>query len=877
MKPLPNWIEKFINKIAPSELSEFILGDLEEQYSEYQTIYSRRKAKWKIFWDSLLFLRPGILLRNKLRHSYKIIMLTTHIKIGLRSIGKQKLYSSINAIGLGIAIAFSTLIYLYIQDEKSFDQWHTYKERIFRINSVDYDKLWSSEPKTRHAYVQTPLAIALREEAPEIEKVTRFNAGGLAILKTDDQVFSEEISFTDPEFFQMFDFDILYGNSSKLLKEKYDIVISETASQKYFGDKNPVGNSIEIELYGSVNNFTISGVIEDAPHNSSIDYRDIIMRQEIQPYYENNLSQWRSRNNPTFVQLHNINQVDQLRESLKNIDLKYYYPTQSEVDEETYIKNYRPIYDVTSLEDIHMENEVSFHKVSDPLYTWILSGIGFLILSIACINYVTLSIASSARKRLEVGIRKTVGSSRKELISQFMIESLLLSILSMAIAALLIIIFLPLFNEFSGKAIDFTESLPETLLALTIFSISIGIIAGIYPAIFLSGFKPMAMLKNHGSSRFSSSWTKPMVGFQFLISASLVICSLVMNRQMNFITSKDLGFSDDQVLVIPTHTGYNDDGEKILNRFKQAISAHPTIHSVTGTSTSFARGWSRNGYTIDEEYHLAYVYRVDHDYINTLKMSLAEGRNFDPERISDKERSIIVNEALVKDIGWDNPIGERLNWRDSLGHEVIGVVKDYHFLPLTNEIEPLILGIGDHTGKIFNILVKIDGKDLQGGIAAIQTIWEEVSEGKPFDYNFMDEDIDSQYASFTKWSSIMGVTTLFAILIACLGLFGLAGVTTINRTREIGIRKAMGAEVKHILIMINRPYLIISLISFLIAAPLSWMTMEKWLSEFQYGINLEGSYFIISFVSMTLFALLTVSFHSFKASMINPAETLKTE
>lgn len=809
-------------------------------------------------------------------------MIFNNIRIGIRNILKSKLYSFINAFGLSIAIAFCVLIYLFIQDEKSFDQFHGKKDQIYRVHSerTRFEPDDYGNTVSKSAWMQTGIPIRLKEEAPEVLLATGFNSGYEAIFTKEEKVFTEEISFVHKDFFSMFDFKDLKGDRSQFLDDKSHIILSKTTAEKYFEDEDPIGEEVELSIYNESKVYTVVGVLEDAPHNSSLDYQAALLRADNRPNYQRALDSWTSSNTPAFVLLNENSNKEQLQSSLTALFDKYVQP---EIDKWIEERDYEPTseskFDAMSLNEIHLRPDVSWTRVSDPQYSLILSGIAVLILLIACINYISLSMSNASSKRVEVGIRKAVGADRKHLIAQFITESLLLSLIAMVISFGLIILFLPYFNVFTDKAIELTSNIGQIIIILVVFSFSIGLISGFYPSFVLSASRAIQVLRVRKSSKINNSITRPLVVLQFAISAFLIICSLVMLQQMQYITTKDLGYNNDQVMVIPTYTGWSDDGEKLMERMKLITSENPDVVSISGTNTSFNRGYSRNGYRIDGKVHQSFNYRVDQDYIETLGIKIKMGRNFNLDMVSDKEKTMIVNEALVEDMGWEDPLSETLNWREDStgGWKIIGVVENYHNRSLEKNIEPLFLHMNAEEGKITTLLVKINAKDMPKTVEYIQNKWGEVAPDKPFDYNFLDEDVARQYESYEKWSSIMGLSTIFAILIACLGLFGLAGINTLNRTKEIGIRKVLGAEIKDILLMMNKPFVIMAAISFIIAAPASWWVMQQWLGDFQYSINIGWQLFAVSLVVALLFALFTVSYHSIRAALINPADTLKYE
>lgn len=533
--------------------------------------------------------------------------------------------------------------------------------------------------------------------------------------------------------------------------------------------------------------------------------------------------------------------------------------------------------DYQSLSSVHLAKDISWDRVSDPKYSWILGGIALLILIIASINYISLSLTTSASRRVEVGIRKVVGAQKNQIAWQFTVESLVLALASMVIGMIFVFLFLPAFNSFTTKgiALTFSNLLPVIGVAAAIAFV-IGLIAGSYPGMFLSSFLPARVLKGRFTSKLQAGFTKPLVVFQFFLSTSMIICSVIMYQQMNYMTTKDLGFNQEQVVVVPTQTGWNAKANKILAQFRNAVKTDPGVAGVAGVTSAFTKGWSRLGYKIKGENKGAYVYGVDCDYIPLLEIEMLHGRNFDG-RATDSA-CVIVNEALVKDMQWSDPLNEHLNWREDtvgLGAQVIGVVKDYNFLSLEHQVEPMIITLDN--GYLTNILVKLTPGRTAEKVERLKDAWTKLYPDKPFEYSFTDEDVAAQYDMHRRWANIMGLSTIFAILIACLGLFGLAGVNAINRTKEIGIRKVMGAQLSSIFVLLNKQYLWLAVIAFVMAIPLSWYVMQQWLGTFKYAITVGWETFAFSLTVGLMVALVTVSYHAIRVALVNPASTLTHE
>ncbi len=882
----PKFVLSILTRVCPRDLFEGIEGDLVEQFDADVKELGLKKAKRKFIFNTIRFLHPSIVLRNKFSFDLiNTIMLGNYFKVAVRNIQKRKLYSFINAFGLSIGIAFCMLIYLFIMDEKNFDQFHENKTHIYRIEEKSFDtwKHDSADPYRRSAWIQTGLKQVLKDELPEVVKATRYTYGETAVFRYGEKVFTERLTYVDDDFFSMFSFTLLKGNPDKIFKNKSDAVITPEIAKKYFGDEDPIGKTVQIGLEKETS-FIVAGIIEPYPANSSIQYQ-ILLPQENRWGYERNMTQWGNFNTPTFVQLRPDVDLVSFKINLDKLTNKYMGDKLKKWRDESTV----PIpaeakmmeYQFTQLPDWHLKTDIDWDKVSDPKYSMILGGIALLILLIACINYISLALTTSASRRTEVGIRKVVGAQRNQLMYQFGFESLMLSLISMCIGIGLSILFLPSFNQFTNKGIELTSSgLLQMTLVSTGLMILVGLIAGSYPSIFLSRFKPALVLKGGFTSKLQAGFTKPLVVVQFALSAFLIISSVIMYRQMNYITTKDLGYNKEQIMVIPTHAGWNIEADKTVQRFRDRVQQEPLIESVAGTSSSFNQGYSRYGYKIKEEQKEAYVYAADPYYILTMEIEMVQGRNFDAAIVSDSS-GVIVNESLVLDMKWTDPLNEYLNWREDsvgLGSPVIGVVKDYHFLSLERNFEPMFLSMDKtNVGYLTTMLVKVSSKDLPASVEKVKSIWKELNPNKPFDYSFLDEDVAKQYESYQRWMNVMGLATGFAILISCLGLFGLSGINAVNRTKEIGIRKVMGAELSNIFVLLNRQYIGLSLIAYALAIPFSWYVMNKWLSDFQFKITMGWELFTISVLAGLCIALLTVSYHAIKAAFINPAETLKYE
>jgi putative ABC transport system permease protein len=877
-KKATRFVLRFLEWFCPPQFYEGIEGDLLEQFEKDCRAAGERKAKWRLLLNAARFFRPGILLRNKFSTSLTgNSMISNYVKVASRNILKRKLYSFINAFGLSTGIAFCVLIYLFIQDERSFDQFHANKDRIYRMKGIEYKedekKQQRFEPMSQ---MQLALAPVMKAELPEVEYATHF-CGSHGILQHEDKIFNEQFTYVDPDFFKIFSFPLLRGNADKIFLSNDEIVLTPLLAQKYFGHLDVLGKALIL----NGREVAVTGIIEAPPANSSLGFQALVPIQRWSSYNQHNLDQWRNMGFATFVQVHANVDPENFQMKLDLLTKKYMGDILLQWRGEKNIPaEYEPYrISFTRLPDIHFENEIGWEKVSDPQYSWILGGIALLILLIACINYISLSLTTSARRRAEVGIRKVAGAYRKQLVYQFGVESIVLALISMVIGIGLVVLFLPAFNTFTGKGIGLRPHDWIALLSVTLgITLLVGVVAGCYPALFLSGFKPVQVLRGTFTAKLQAGFTRPLVVLQFALSAFLMFSSVIMYRQMRYVTTKDLGYDQHQIVIIPIQVRRGENGRRILEQFRQKASGHASIVSVTGTDYPFAGDDGMLfGYRVNGEPKSSYGFTVDPYYIKALRIQLVQGRDFDADNPADTVKTIIVNEALVRDMKWKDPLNEYLQYhgRDTTqGARVIGVVKDFHFLSLTQDMAPMFMSMED---RLNYILVKIDAENIPETLEQLRKYFIAVAPTKPFEYQFLDENVARQYQSFDRWTSIMGLSTVFAILISCLGLFGLAGINAVNRTKEIGIRKVLGADLYNVFLLLNKQYVWLSLIAFVLAAWPAWYAMNAWLASFQFRIEINWGLFAAGMLLTLLVALLTVSYHAIKAALINPAETLKYE
>ncbi len=818
-------------------------------------------------------------------------MLKNYLKIAIRNLRKQKLYALINIFGLALGIACCVLIYLFVRHELSYDRFHEKADRIFRVERVKYETVEAPleqrpffdsrapEGVDKSANLPLPLGAALKERYPEIQRFVRYDESR-ALLRNGAVVFEEPVRYVESSFFEMLSFRLLQGDPESVLADDRSIVVTPETARKYFGDTPALGQTLQVKISNEERPFSVTGIVEAPPTNSSLQFQ-VLLPIENKASYERYMENWNWFNTILFLELrfgtnpqqfqHKLQTFVQERyqDSMVQHRLRHNLPEDAKAMEFT----------LTPLTDIHLDASVPWTGASNPLYSYILSGIAGLILLIACINYITLALTRSSGRAREVGIRKVAGAQRRQVAWQFWGETQLLAFVAMLAGVGLAELFLPVFNRLSGKAlvVDYFSDSGFLLTLLAIASLT-GLIAGSYPALILARFNPVQVLKAQANYKIKPRFTRALLVVQYGLSVFLIISSVIMYRQLAFVSQKDLGYDEEQVVVIPTHTGWSEAGTRLMRRFREQVQSHPGVAAVTGMSPAFTKGWNQYGFEVQGEDKEAFIYGVDEQFVNALDIELLDGRNFSAEYSTDIKDAILVNEALVRDIGWEQPIGKQMPWKGETNPStVIGVVKDFHFLSLEQSIQPMILHMDPAHGGIGNVVVKLHPGKIGAALSDLEESWSEVAPFTPFDYWFLDDAVTQQYEAYTRWMRIMGHSTAFAILIACLGLFGLAGLTAVNKTKEIGIRKVLGAGAKQIALLLNKDIVKLVVVSVVLSAPVSWYVMNTWLDHFAYRIDIGPDIFLVSALIALIFALLTVSYHVVKATLRNPVESLRYE
>lgn len=790
--------------------------------------------------------------------------------VSFRALWKDKGYTLLNILGLTTGIAFSLLLLFYIMDELSYDRFNEQADHIYRISS------YVKEPNniTKWAYTQFPLAQAMQRDYPEVEQATRIARNDGAMYKSGEQLFFEpEILFADSNLFNVFTVKFLEGDPNLALVAPNSLVLTESLAKKYFGKgRSPLGQSLRNNR-GAV--YKITGVIKDLPKNAHILYSGLISMSTLP---KESTTDWSALGVYTYVLLRPHADAQAFERKLLPMYERYMASIFAQF-------NIKISYGVQPITAIHLHSDLGGEpeELGSISYIYIFSISAIFLLLIACINYMNLATARSSRRAKEIAVRKVAGSSRSQLIMQFLIESVLMTLVSFFISLICVYFLLPVFNDLSGKHLSLqTLFRSDTFLPLFAIILFVGLAAGSYPAFYLSKFRPIAVLKGNASrgSR-NSTLRKILVVLQFSVSMIMLICTLVVFDQLQFIRNKDVGFNKQGVLYIRVHGGGDGLHGRLLD-FKNELQKEPSIQSVSMsdnipgsamTSYLLFSVESGNGF-IDK---VLDNYGIDGDFINTLGMRLVKGRSFSSSPSADTAKSVIVNESMVKHFNWDDAIGKKIKLPgDTSGKyfEVVGVVKDFNQKSLYNPITPLLLF--DRPGR-GNVEVKISLQNIPATIASIENIWKNIFPGFPFQYSFLDQDFASQYAADQKRGKIFFAFSALTIAISCLGLLGLVSYTSEQRKKEISMRKVLGAGTSQIIALISTNYLVLVGISTLIAFPIAYYFMHKWLDMFYYKTSLSAPIFLVSALAVFLITFLTVSFHTVKAAIAKPIDNLRME
>ncbi|HEX9652656.1 MAG TPA: ABC transporter permease [bacterium] len=803
-------------------------------------------------------------------------MLKNYVKIALRNLIKQKSYSLINIAGLAIGLTCAILILLYVQFELSYDRFHDHADRLYRIAWM------SGNPQTRTPH---PMALAMAQDFPEVTEATTLSpiwGPGLTrpklSVRYEDKRFDEPGFYSaDSTFFKVFSFNLLRGDPERALKVPGGVVITEEIAKKYFGDEDPLNKILVLE-HGQRFDMTVTGVMQNLPRNSHFHFDFLISYVTLKPLEDGSYYTWEDFGHYNYIVLAPGADPKQVEAKIPD-----WFQGYVNWPDEWYqsLKSGENRLALQPVTDIHLHSHLKWELEpnSDIAYIYIFSAAAIFILVIACVNFMNLATARSASRAKEVGLRKVVGAQRSALINQFLGESLLMTAGAMLISVALVELLLPSFNGLTDLQLELNvlENVP-LFIALLAITLVVGVLAGSYPAFFLSGFQPIQVIagKIHRGKQ-GASFRKILVVTQFAISIALIAAAAIVSAQLEYLRNNKLGFEPEQVLVIPMK---DPSLRSQYESIKAELLRNPNVLRASAVSNVPGSRYNQNqihwvGMEDDVDVSQA---RVDFDFLTTLKIKLKAGRDFSKEFATDVDHAFILNETAARQFNWDSPLEKEITWYDDdntrVG-KVIGVVEDFHFQSLHRGIEPLILHV---LPEGFNsMLVKLNTTDLSAALNFIEQKWGAFDPGHTFEFTFLNEDFNQLYRSEEKMQSIVGYFTFLAIFIACLGLLGLASYSAERRTKEIGVRKVLGASVWGIVRLLSKEFLILVVLANVIAWPLAYWLMHDWLQDFAYRVTIGFGTFFLAGISAAVIALLTVATQAIRAALTNPVEALRYE
>ena len=789
-------------------------------------------------------------------------MIKSYLTIALRNLKKHKAFSIINILGLTIGMVVCILILLYVRFELSYDKFHKNYDRIYRVEKS------SSNETEFNLTCPAVLAPVLKKNYPEVENVTRilnpswFQPKVLMQYK-DKQFYEERYLNIEPNFFEIFDFEFIEGNSKDAFTNPNSIVLTEELAKKYFGNVDPLGKVIRVEN----NDLKVAGVIKNVPVNSHMQFR-FLTAIKFGPEFGEETS-WNNWNYHTYIKLRENSSPNDFEKKI--IDLP-----DRETDHKQMVNlTIRPMKDIHLYS--HSKDELGVNGSAESIYLF--SSLALLVLIIACINFMNLSTARSSKRAVEVGLRKVIGANRFQIVKQFLGESIILSVISFILAMIIISISLPFFNKFAEVKIEpddlLSLSLISSLFGLTIFT---GLIAGSYPAFYLSSFQPISALKKFahflGKRNTQLVFRKVLVVFQFVITSVLIIGVIIILHQLQFIRNKELGYSKEQILVIPSNDYRSLDSYGVL---KNELLQNPSIVIATLTSDLPNDIASRRDFFTENLNRnlICSSLTIDKDFFSTYNIKLIAGRTVKERAIDDNTEQFIINETAAKEMNLSSPVGTKMGRGEEIQGEIVGVTKDFHFKPLYEKIGPLVMHLNGNPPKYLSLKLKTE--KLNAVMDFIKKKFYSVFQDRPFDYFFFDESFDKMYRKEEKFASIIEVFSVLSIFVGCLGLFGLVSFAAESRTKEVGIRKVLGAEMKNIFYLLTKEFAALILIANIVAIPIAYYTLSKWLDDFAYKTEMTWWIFILSVVISCVLAAVTVSYQVIKAATANPVEALRYE
>ena len=848
-------------------------GDFAEFYNYILNEEGRTKANlwcwFQIFSSVFTYLKFSIL--------YGVIMFKNYLKIAFRTIRGQKICSLMNILGLSLGFTCCILIYFYVADELSFDRFHKNGDSLFRITRIIHNP--DGSVLERHHQFPMPMGSELEEYSPGIQFLTR-HKGGEGIVRYKDKMFIEYIDMADSCFFDIFTFPFILGRSSNSIVDDHSVVLTKSYSLKYFGDENPIGKTMTVTFGQNKKDYVVTGVVKDIPQNSTIQFNILMNISNYASYWPygggNPLTFWGNFNAHYYLLLKQGASKESIEKNFSSFYEQYFswYSQRINWDGEGNPFSIA----LQKMSEIHFDP--GLYGGTNPVVYNILIGIALIVLVIACFNFINLSTGMSTVRSTEIGIRKVLGAGKKQLILQFWSESLVISFFSMATGVFFASIIFSQFNEFIGKQIAIENFINIfTVIVFIILPLTAGILSGSYPALVMTNFNMRDTLKGKLKLGGKRGFTKSLIIMQFSLSIFLIMSTAIMGNQIRFMLNRDIGFEKEGLLVIDILENEKKDKDRVVDLFRNKANQNPGVLGLSVSTTNFGDFGAYSSIEKENKRVGFLDNTIDFDFMGTLGLKIIQGRDFSREYASDRD-AVIVNQRFVEKLGFESPLGKTIG-ESSQGFpydlKIIGVVEDFNFLSLHNDIDPAIFHIQPGNWGYRYLLARISTRNIPETLKHLESSWKEIQPEKPFVYKFLSDVLEDHYKTEKRWKGIIQISSILALGIACMGMFGLTSITINQRVKEIGIRKVMGAKVLQIINLVVKDFVVLVGIANVIAWPIAYYAMHKWLQNFAYRINIEIWIFILSGTFSLLIALLTVSYLSIKAATANPVDSLRYE
>lgn len=860
---------RMLRAFCDPELLEDVEGDLNELFE--RRIEEAKRAKLLAWVDVLKLFRPGIIKDIPVfENSNTVSMLKNYFKAAWRNMLKNKSFSTINLLSLAIGIAACMVIYLFIQDEKSFDAFHSKKDQLYRLCEIQ------SFPGTntqKVALTMPGMGPTMTSEFPEVLSYSRFWTFNEQLVEVGEKkIMAEKMVGVDSSFFKMFDFPIIHGQKDELIRKVTDAVITEALAMKLFGKVDVIGEFFIVDE----DQWRINGVLADIPENSHLQFDIAVWVYSIRDNAESFDSEFGSNYMNTYLFLSDDANPDNLEAQFPDFMLR---ATGVETVGEIYQLFLQPLNEV-HLASTSIEHDYNNYRKFNGEYLNVFVLIGVLILIIAAVNFTNLTTARAANRAKEVGVRKSIGAFKNQLIYQFMFESVMLAFISLVLAVILALIFLPFLNQLIDRHLSLIEFLNPALIGIVFTVVFVlGLVAGIYPSFYLSSFEPAIVLKGLNVSERKSYLRSALVVVQFSLALAMIVSTLVVTQQLMFIKNKDIGFNKDHIMLIRM----NEESNEKYDQLKTALLNESNVLGVAGSGQRLGNNFHQWGFKAKVDSGIINItpsnVHVDYDYLDVYGIKLLAGRNFSKDYAEDDGLSFIINESFAKELGFEDPIGEKVGHRyypnDSLG-TIIGVTEDFHFNSLHHKVNTLSMVI--HSEWTYKELsVKINAANVTQSIADVERVYNQFVSKYPIQYEFLDDHFDALYKADDQMGSVVTIMAVLSIFIGCMGLFGLASIVIKRRIKEIGIRKVMGASMSQLMLLLSKSFALMILVAFVLATPLTYLFLTNWLENFAYRVAINPIVFFVGVVLALLIAMFTISFHVIKAASSNPVKSLKYE